>query len=130
MAVRYLQQRLPLCKAGPEGASKKSKGTKARKLNCSSHVRLVAKDVARLAVEGDKAVLYHIMDNSRGHHMQLAEESEDCAQQGVLEFEIDSAEVLEYLLNAFPKPIALEHWTEDMVCVAQIVLDKGIIEMA
>lgn len=85
--------------------------------------RLARPGIARLALEHDKAVLFHCVDNSRVFHGNPI---------SGMEFEMDDAPALEMLL-ATEEP----HWImvqdlihddiEDKIGIAQALYDEGIL---
>lgn len=101
LAVKFLQSRLPL--PGLEGTTPSKP---SRELTGKSKVRLVAPDVARLVVEGDSVVVYHMLKNTRETHNegdQEESEESDPGQRVVFSWEV--APALEELLSAFPEPV-------------------------
>lgn len=99
LAVKFLQARLPL---PGQDATKPGKA----KISGKSKVRLVAPDVARLVVEGDSVVVYHMLKNSRDMHNEGdQEESEDPEPGKRCVFSWEVAPALEELLSAFPEPV-------------------------
>lgn len=100
LAVKFLQSRLPL--PAPANAVH----GKGQKITGKSRVRLVAPDVARLVLEGDSVVVYHMLKNSRDLHNEGdTEENEDSDADKRLVFTWEVAPVLEELLSAFPDPV-------------------------
>ena len=71
-------------------------------ISLGSRVRLVSRHAARLAVEGDLAVLYYYTLNPR---VLNAQPEHDRAQH--IDFSLDAAPCLEKLLLAYPKYVTV-----------------------
>lgn len=116
LAVKFLQSRLPLPSLAT-GSEENGLATGSRgnipaanltgKQLWKSKVRLVAPDVARLVVEEDSAVVYHMLSNRRVLHNEGDDESckEPLSPDGRLVFSLDAAPALEELTMAFPEPV-------------------------
>jgi len=68
---------------------------RAGSLSLASKVRLRSRSAARLAVEGDVAVLYHHGTNTRAYH--------EVDEPQHIDFDLDAAPALEQLLASYPK---------------------------
>jgi len=68
---------------------------RAGSLSLASKVRLRSRSAARLAVEGDLAVLYHHGTNTRAYH--------EVDEPQHIDFDLDAAPALEQLLASYPK---------------------------
>lgn len=126
LAVKFLQSRLPL--PGLEGTTPSKP---SRKLTGKSKVRLVAPDVARLVVEGDSVVVYHMLKNTRETHNegdQEESEESDPGQRVVFSWEV--APALEELLSAFPEPVEVSSLAvegDECLAVVAELCDLGIL---
>jgi len=137
MAVQYMQRRLPLYGSGRSESDASASRNRANlgkvpKVDCTTRVRLADKDAARMSVEGDQIVLYHILDNKKDRFAGLREQNKDDDQfwgEGEIEFDLDAADTLEALVRAFPDPLVLEGWTPEMLEVAQELVDRGIVQV-
>lgn len=124
LAVKFLQSRLPL--PGLEGATPSKP---SRKLTGKSKVRLVAPDVARLVVEGDSVVVYHMLKNTREMHNEGDQESEENPGQRVV-FSWEVAPALEELLSAFPEPVEVSSLAvegDECLSVVSELCELGIL---
>lgn len=120
LASRFIRQRLPI--ARPE-----SKG-KQPTVRPESRLRLAEKDVARMIVEEDTALVVHALNNSRTDHMEGGEDSQ--GDHGSIEFRLDDAMVIEQLLAAFPEAVTLkeiEAEESDAVRIANTLVNVGIL---
>ena len=126
IGVRYLIDRLPPSLTPNESAfTSENRAETGGKIFPNTLVRLAKPGLARLVVEGDKAVVYHSLDNSRVYHE---------VPLSPLEFEIDDAPALEMLLTTIEP-----HWIcvqdlihgdiEDKMDIAQSLYDEGILAM-
>ena len=91
----------------------------------NSLCRLVRPGIARLAIEDDKAVLYHCGENTREFHGNPV---------NPLEFELDDGPALEQLLTTVePQWIFVNdlfHDTiEDKIAITRALYDEGILAM-
>jgi len=156
MAVMYLKQRLPLytaasrtrqVKAAKDAQSieRSAKGrgkasAKGKQAACSSievltlasKVQMVAKDAARLLVEGEEAQVYHVLDNTRGKHMDAGGSDDGSGETpGLLVFELDAARLIEELLRATDTPMCFANYdpeeADDLLSIAQVLYEKGIL---
>ncbi|KAG0617213.1 hypothetical protein M758_5G173700 [Ceratodon purpureus] len=127
LAVKFLQARLPL--PGQEASKPPAKST--GKITGKSKVRLVAPDVARLVLEGDAVVVYHMLKNSRDAHNEGdQEEAEDPEPGKRLVFTWEVAPALEELLSAFPEPVEVSSLAvsgEEIVTLVTELCDHGIL---
>jgi len=123
LAVRFLQSRLPL--PGQQEA------TKTANITTKSKVRLVAPDVARLVVEGDSVVVYHMLKNSRDMHNEGdQEETEDPEPGKRVVFSWEVAPALEELLSAFPEPVEVSSLAvegDECLTLVTELCDLGIL---
>lgn len=129
LAVKFLQARLPLpAQDDPATTIKAQTNTK---ISAKSKVRLVAPDVARLVVEGDSVVVYHMMNNSRDMHNEGdLDDSEDAEPEQRLVFSWEVAPALEVVLSAFPEPVEVSSLAvlgEDCLAVVTELCDHGIL---
>jgi lysine-specific demethylase/histidyl-hydroxylase NO66 len=128
LSVKFLQARLPL--PGQEASKPPVKSN--RKISGKSKVRLVAPDVARLVLEGDAVVVYHMLNNSRETHNEgdQEEEAEDPESGKRLVFTWEVAPALEELLSAFPEPVEVSSLAvsgEEIVTLVTELCDLGIL---
>ena len=112
LAVKFLQSRLPLPSHGHDEASSKAsslKATQKETISGDSKVALVAPGIARLVVEEDSAVVYHMLSNSRDLHNEGDDNSleEEPSPQGRLAFSLDLAPALEELVVAYPEAVTI-----------------------
>ncbi|TDH68665.1 hypothetical protein CCR75_004921 [Bremia lactucae] len=92
MAKNFLMDRLPPALEDDE-ENCTSDGSPLQKITVNTQLQLIRHGVARLVIEDGKAVLYHCRENSRMHHeVPIAP----------LEFELDDAESIEYILKSYP----------------------------
>jgi lysine-specific demethylase/histidyl-hydroxylase NO66 len=87
--------------------------------------RLARPGIARLALEGGKAVLYHCVDNSRVYQGN---------PPSPMEFEMDDAPALELLLTTVePRWIQVQDLihddVEEKMEIAQALYDEGILSI-
>lgn len=128
LSVKFLQARLPL--PGQEASEPPVKSN--RKISGKSKVRLVAPDVARLVLEGDAVVVYHMLNNSRETHNEgdQEEEAEDPESGKRLVFTWEVAPALEELLSAFPEPVEVSSLAvsgEEIFTLVTELCDLGIL---
>lgn len=131
LAARFLQQRLP-------PACQPVLDPPERNASWGSRVLLRGAGLARLAIEGDMAVVYHCLANERQAHASGeadAEHGETAA--GRMEFELDLAPALEALLLRVPvdgkgivlRKVISNRQPEHLTLVKQLY-DAGIIVLA
>lgn len=124
IGIRYLSDRLPPALTENEASlTSENRAQNGGKIFPNTLVRLAKPGLARLVVEGDKAVVYHSLDNSRVYHE---------TPLSPMEFEIDDAPALEMLLTTIEP-----HWIcvqdllhgdiEDKMDIAQSLYDEGIL---
>ncbi|TDH69059.1 hypothetical protein CCR75_004911 [Bremia lactucae] len=88
------REQLPLRRCGNTLTKVTSDGSPLQKITVKTQLQLIRHGVARLLIEDGKAVLYHCRENSRMHHeVPIAP----------LEFELDDAESIEYILKSYPE---------------------------
>ncbi|RLN55875.1 hypothetical protein BBJ29_006622 [Phytophthora kernoviae] len=92
MAKNFLVDRLPP-PLEDEEENCTSDNSPLQKITVNTQLKLVRHGVARLVIEDGKAVLYHCRENSRMHHE---------VPITPLEFELDDAESIEFILNSYP----------------------------
>uniref|UniRef100_A0A6A7G457 Bifunctional lysine-specific demethylase and histidyl-hydroxylase n=2 Tax=Hirondellea gigas TaxID=1518452 RepID=A0A6A7G457_9CRUS len=104
-----------------------SRSTSSRaEVSITSHsmIRLVSANVARLTIEEDLAVIYHIARNSRGFMTESI---------GKEEFDIDFAGGLDYILTSFPDFVSVNSIpvddSDDQISIVQSLYDCGVIEI-
>lgn len=119
---RFISDRLPpaLTEAEAQSTSEAQSGAKVWP---NTLVRLARPGIARLALEDNKAVLYHCIDNSRVYQGNPL---------SPMKFELDDAPALELLLTTVEP-----HWIqvqdlihddiEDKMEIAQSLYDEGIL---
>jgi len=120
LGSRFIRQRLPIAKPQLKAGG--------ARLGPHSRVKLVEKDVARMIVEEDVALVVHALNNSRTDHMEGGEEPLE--DQGSIEFSLDDAMVIEQLLAAFPEAVslqAIEADGSDAVRVANTLVNSGVL---
>lgn len=130
LAVKFLQSRLPL--PGQGGSILKASPTSQKvKILGKSKVRLVAPDVARLVVEEDSAVVYHMLSNSRVLHNEGDEDIiEEPSAAGRLAFSLDIAPALEELVMAYPEPVKVASLSvpkEDAIALVRQLCEIGLL---
>ena len=135
MGKRFMSDRLPPALLEPERCLTKEALSDnntaaaahhhdaAKKIWPNTLCRLARPNIARLVIEGDKAVLYHCLDNSRVFRG---------TPLSPMEFEVDDAPALEQLLTTVEP-----HWimvkdlihgdVEDKMDIAQALFDEGIL---
>eukprot|EP00288_Rhodomonas_lens_P017778 CAMPEP_0177713424 /NCGR_PEP_ID=MMETSP0484_2-20121128/12929_1 /TAXON_ID=354590 /ORGANISM="Rhodomonas lens, Strain RHODO" /LENGTH=406 /DNA_ID=CAMNT_0019225307 /DNA_START=39 /DNA_END=1259 /DNA_ORIENTATION=+ len=98
----------------------------ARMVSEAARVRLVRRGVARLKLEGELAVLYHCVDNSR----DFEGKPEQC-----LEFDADYFDAMQHLIDSYPaytqvKELpGLEGGVEDAVALAEVLARGGLLQV-
>ncbi|KAF1792161.1 Peptide methionine sulfoxide reductase [Phytophthora cactorum] len=92
MAKNFLVDRLPPALEDEE-ENCTSDNSPLQKITVNTQLKLVRHGVARLVIEDSKAVLYHCRENSRMHHE---------VPISPLEFELDDAESIEFILSSYP----------------------------
>ena len=92
MARTSLHERLPI-------AVLKDEKSKVMSLELDSQVRLVRPGIARMLIENGKAVVYHLMANSKEMHGNPLQP---------LEFEIEDAGAIGILLASYPTWVKVE----------------------
>ncbi|KAA8496881.1 Bifunctional lysine-specific demethylase and histidyl-hydroxylase NO66 [Porphyridium purpureum] len=125
MAVRFLSDRQSPALSAAERLCTSAGG--AHTIDASTACRLVRPGVARLTIEGDKAVVYHCAANGRVYHERAL---------SPLDFELDDAPALETLLTTIEPHWVLvsdlSHETgsdADKVGIAQALFDEGILSI-
>jgi len=118
---RFLSDRLP--PAWTKQESRLTNDKTAAQIGPTTLCRIARPGIARLALEGEKAVLYHCGDNSRVYHGNPL---------SPMEFEMDDAPVIEALLKT-EEP----HWImvkdlihdsiEDKIEVTRSLYSEGIL---
>lgn len=111
LAVKFLQSRLPLPGGHYDASSKASllKITQEQIIAVDCKVALVAPGIARLVVEEDSAVVYHMLSNSKDLHNEGDDNSleKEPSSQGRLAFSLDLAPALEELMVAYPEAVSV-----------------------
>lgn len=92
MAKNFLVDRLPP-PLEDEEENCTSDNSPLQKITVNTQLKLIRHGVARLVIEDGKAVLYHCRENSRMHHE---------VPISPLEFELDDAESIEFILSSYP----------------------------
>ncbi|CAI5728392.1 unnamed protein product [Hyaloperonospora brassicae] len=92
MAKNFLVDRLPPALEDDE-ENCTSDNSPLQKITVNTQLKLLRHGIARLVIEDGKAVLYHCRENSRLHHEVAL---------SPLEFELDDAESIEFILNSYP----------------------------
>ncbi|ETI43131.1 hypothetical protein F443_11842 [Phytophthora nicotianae P1569] len=92
MAKNFLVDRLPPALEDEE-ENCTSDNSPLQKITVNTQLKLIRHGVARLVIEDGKAVLYHCRENSRMHHE---------VPISPLEFELDDAESIEFILSSYP----------------------------
>eukprot|EP00698_Gefionella_okellyi_P014945 TRINITY_DN4177_c0_g2_i1.p1 TRINITY_DN4177_c0_g2~~TRINITY_DN4177_c0_g2_i1.p1 ORF type:complete len:500 (-),score=120.33 TRINITY_DN4177_c0_g2_i1:105-1604(-) len=93
MMATQMHSRLP--PALPPAARKRCHpATATNKVSVKSEVRLISKNVARMTVEEETAVVYHCVNNPRVYM---------AADAQFVEFDISLAEGIEYIFTAYPR---------------------------
>lgn len=92
MAKNFLVDRLPPCLEDEE-ENCTSDNSPLLKINVNTQLKLLRHDIVRLVIEDGKAVVYHCRENSRQHHETPI---------SPLEFELDDAESIEFILQSYP----------------------------
>lgn len=92
MAKNFLVDRLPPCLEDEE-ENCTSDSSPLLKITVNTQLKLLRHDIVRLVVEDGKAVVYHCRENSRQHHETPI---------SPLEFELDDAESIEFVLQSYP----------------------------
>ena len=101
-ARRLMYDRLPPRLARADAAHLPADDAAVQAVSLGSRVRLVSRHAARLAVEGDMAVLYYHTCNPR---VLNAQPEHDRAQH--IDFALEAAPALEKLLLAYPKYVTV-----------------------
>nr|CCA22892.1 nucleolar protein putative [Albugo laibachii Nc14] len=121
MAKRFLMDRLPPALLDEEEDCS-VEACPLLKITVDTQFKLLRGEIARLVIEEDKAVVYHCKDNSRKHHENPI---------SPLEFEIDDAECIEFILKSYPSAFRvgdLPHEdSDDQIGVAKALYDEGIL---
>lgn len=92
MAKNFLVDRLPPCLEDEE-ENCTSDNSPLLKITVNTQLKLLRHDIVRLVIEDGKAVVYHCRENSRQHHETPI---------SPLEFELDDAESIEFVLQSYP----------------------------
>uniref|UniRef100_M4C072 Bifunctional lysine-specific demethylase and histidyl-hydroxylase n=1 Tax=Hyaloperonospora arabidopsidis (strain Emoy2) TaxID=559515 RepID=M4C072_HYAAE len=92
MAKDFLMDRLPPSLEDDE-ENCTSDNSPLQKITVNTQLKLLRHGIARLVIEDGKAVVYHCRENSRLHHEVAI---------SPLEFELDDAESIEFILNSYP----------------------------
>lgn len=121
MAKRFLMDRLPPALLDDEEDCT-VEACPLLKITVDTQFKLLRGEIARLVIEDDKAVVYHCKENSRKHNENPI---------SPLEFEIDDAECIEYVLKSYPSSFRvgdLPHEdSDDQIGVAKALYDEGIL---
>lgn len=121
MAKNFLVDRLPPALEDEE-ENCTNDNSPLQKITVNTQLKLVRHNVARLVIEDGKAVLYHCRDNSRQHHE---------TPLSPLEFELDDAESIEFILASYPNYFRvgdLPHEDpEDQKGLAKALYKEGIL---
>jgi lysine-specific demethylase/histidyl-hydroxylase NO66 len=92
------------------------------KITVNTQMKLLRYGMVRLVVEDGKAVIYHSKDNSRVHHENPI---------SPLEFELDDAESIEFILQSYPEYFRvgdLPHEDpDDQIGLVKALYDEGIL---
>ncbi|KAI9913342.1 hypothetical protein PsorP6_006681 [Peronosclerospora sorghi] len=92
MAKKFLLDRLPPALDDDEETCTRDRSP-LHKITVQTQLKLIRHHVARLVIEDGKAVVYHCRDNARRHHE---------VPVSPLEFELDDAESIEFILTSYP----------------------------
>lgn len=92
MAKNFLVDRLPPCLEDEE-ENCTNDNSPLLKINVNTQLKLIRHNIVRLVIEDGKAVVYHCRENSRQHHE---------IPISPLEFEVDDAESIEFILQSYP----------------------------
>ncbi|RLN86358.1 hypothetical protein BBJ28_00004568 [Nothophytophthora sp. Chile5] len=92
MAKNFLVDRLPP-PLEDEEENCTSDNSPLQKITVNTQLKLIRHGIARLVIEEGKAVVYHCRENSRMHHE---------VPISPLEFELDDAESIEFILSSYP----------------------------
>uniref|UniRef100_K3W7B3 Bifunctional lysine-specific demethylase and histidyl-hydroxylase n=1 Tax=Globisporangium ultimum (strain ATCC 200006 / CBS 805.95 / DAOM BR144) TaxID=431595 RepID=K3W7B3_GLOUD len=92
MAKNFLVDRLPPCLEDEE-ENCTNDNSPLLKITVNTQLKLIRHNIVRLVIEDGKAVVYHCRENSRLHHE---------IPISPLEFELDDAESIEFILQSYP----------------------------
>lgn len=112
LALRFLQERQP-----PRQEPKK------HTISHATLLRPAGRRLARLVVEGSQALVYHAVQNARGHYKRPL---------SCLEFELSDAPAIEALLDAHPaRPVAVHQLPlpslDDRLSLASALVKEGVV---
>lgn len=121
MAKNFLVDRLPPALEDEE-ENCTSDNSPLQKVTVNTQLKLLRHGVARLVIEDGKAVLYHCRENSRMHHEVAL---------SPLEFELDDAESLEFVLKSYPDYFRVGDMPhedpQDQMALAKALYKEGIL---
>ncbi|CEG36622.1 bifunctional lysine-specific demethylase and histidyl-hydroxylase no66 [Plasmopara halstedii] len=121
MAKNFLVDRLPPVLEDVE-ENCTSDNSPLQKIMVNTQLKLIRHGVARLVIEEGKAVLYHCRENSRMHHE---------VPISPLEFELDDAESLEFILRSYPNYFRVGDMPhedpQDQMALAKALYKEGIL---
>ncbi|TMW60699.1 hypothetical protein Poli38472_000741 [Pythium oligandrum] len=121
MAKNFLVDRLPPALEDEE-ENCTNDNSPLLKITVNTQLKLIRHNIARLVVEDGKAIVYHCKENSRLHHeMPISP----------LEFELDDAESIEFILQSYPEYFRvgdLPHEdSDDQIELCKALYKEGIL---
>jgi len=123
MAINFIQRRIPPFLPKPSNSK--------NELNMHSLVQMVTPSAGRLVVEDDAACIYSPMQNRREYHANAATKPEEEEPEIGMEFSIDSAPALEYIITSWPTPFSVEsipaETDEQKLDIATRMVEYGIL---
>ncbi|CAH0518545.1 unnamed protein product [Peronospora belbahrii] len=121
MAKNFLIDRLPPVLENEE-ENCTSDNSPLQKITVNTQLKLIRHSVARLVIEDGKAVVYHCRENSRMHHE---------VPISPLEFELDDAESIEYILSSYSDYFRVGDMPhedpQDQIELAKALYKEGIL---
>lgn len=121
MAKQFLVDRLPPALEDEE-ENCTNENSPMLKITVNTQLKLIRHNIVRLVIESGKAVVYHCKENSRLHHE---------VPISPLEFELDDAESIEFILQSYPEYFRvgdLPHEDpEDQIELTKALYKEGIL---
>ncbi|RMX66140.1 hypothetical protein DD238_003426 [Peronospora effusa] len=121
MAKNFLVDRLPPALENEE-ENCTSDQSPLQKITVNTQLKLIRHSIARLVIEDGKAVVYHCRENSRMHHE---------VSISPLEFELDDAESIEFILSSYPDYFRVGDMPhedpQDQIELAKALYKEGIL---